>query len=278
MRGLYQERYRRSAQALREGNITLDINGTDLTALIDTLSQINQLEQLHNQTRHELNQLLGLAPGIVIEMAPLPVATSLSADTVNSRLARLPGLRPDLLALKAGYASQEARVRAAILAQFPSLGIAINGARDTGDITTIGPSITLTLPLFSGNRGNIAIERATREQLREEFRARLAQAQIDVDQLLTLQTLLREQQDNLRTYLPRLRTLVERSRRAYGRGDIEALTFLNMESTWVSKRLEQISLTQTEWQNRIALEALLALPDYPSEPLPLPPGNAGTTP
>jgi len=278
MRTLYLERYRRSAQALQDGDITLDINGTDLTALVDTLSQINQLEQTHNQTRHDFNLLLGLDPRVLIKIAPLPVAAPLSSDTVNARLARLPELRPDLLALKAGYESQESQVRAAILAQFPSLGIGINRARDTGNVHTTGLSISLTLPLFSGNRGNIAIERATRELLHEEYRARLAQTRVDVDRLLSLQSILREQQDNLHTYLPHLKTLVKRARRAYNRGDIGALTFLNMESTWVNKRLEQISLAQAAWETRIALEALLALPGYPDEPLPMTPENPGTTP
>lgn len=267
MRRLYQERYQRSARALKEGDTTLDVNGTDLTALLDTLSQINQLEQTHNQTRHEFNLLLGLDPEVRLAISPLSQPAALDAETVRARLAELPRLRPDLLALKAGYESQEARVRAAVLAQFPTLGIGINRARDTSDVRTIGLSVSLDLPLFSGNRGTIAIERATREQLREEYRARLAQASVDVDRLLNLQAIVQQQQDNLQTYLPRLKILVDRASHAYSRGDIEALTFLNMESTWVNKRLEQISLDQTGWENRIALEALLALPGYPETPL-----------
>ncbi len=39
-----------------------------------------------------------------------------------------------------------------------------------------------------------------------------------------------------------------------------------MEFTWVNKRLERLKLTQAEWENRIALEALLALPDFPATP------------
>ena len=278
MHALYLERYRRSAQALQDGDITLDVNGTDLTALVDTLSQINQLEQTHNQTRHDFNLLLGLYPQASVTLAPLSQPELLDRGSAAPRLARLPGLRPDLLALKAGYESQEARVRAAILAQFPSLGLGVNRARDTGNIKTLGLSISLNLPLFSGNRGNIAIERATREQLHEEYRARLAQTRVDIDRLLVLQKILHEQQDKLHTYLPRLKTLVDRARRAYDRGDIGALTFLNMESTWVNKRLEQISLSQSAWENRIALEALLALPVYPDKPLPIAPANPDTTP
>jgi len=278
MLSLYQDRYQRSAQALQDGDITLDINGTDLTALVDTLSQINQLEQTHNQSRHDFNLLLGLDPQVSVKLAPLSQAVALDPDAVKVRLTRLPEMRPDLLALKAGYASQEARVRAAVLAQFPSLGIGVTRARDTGNVHTLGLSVNLGLPLFSGNRGNIAIERATREQLQAEFRARLAQTSVDVDRLLELQTILQQQQDELDIYLPRLKQLVDRARSAYDQGDIQALTFLNMESTWVNKRLEQISLVQASWENRIALEALLALPGYPEGPAPIPADNRGTPP
>lgn len=269
MRALYDDRYRRSSRALQEGDITLDVNGTDLTALLDTLSQISQLEQAHNQTRHDLNLLLGLAPDVPLKLSPLPPPTDLDRGEAQRQLARLPELRPDLLALKAGYQSQEAAVRAAVLAQFPSLGIGLNRASDTSDVHTTGISVTLTLPLLSGNRGNIATERATRAQLRAQYQARLAQAQTDVDSLLGMQGILRGQLQNLHTYLPSLKTLVDRGRTAYERRDIDALTFLNMESTWVNKRLEEISLTQSIWETRIALGATLALPEFPA-PLPAP--------
>ena len=266
MLSLYKDRYERSAQGLADGNVTLNVNGTDLTAVLDTFSQINQLEQTRNETRHSLNLLLGLEPQAELTLSPLPREPALAAAAVNARMNELPHVRPDLLALQAGYASQEAQVRAAILAQFPSLGISVNRARDTSDVDTVGLSINLSLPLFSGNRGAIATERASREQLREEYRARLAQTTVDVDKLLAQQEIIRRQLGNLHAYLPHLQTLVDRARRAARQGDIDALTFLNMESTWVNKRLEQIDLTQSAWENTIALQALLALPDYPEHP------------
>lgn len=262
MRDLYQDRYQHSAKGLNEGNVTLDINGTDLTALVDSFSQISQLQQVHNETRHSLNLLLGLQADVNISLTALPdKITFAERTTMQSRLEKLPEIRPDLLALKAGYASQEARVRAAILAQFPSFSIGISRARDTGSLYTSGFNIGLNLPLFSGNRGAIAIERATREQLALEYQARLAQTASDVNRLRDLQAIIEKQRNDLQTYLPRLQSLVERARQAYRQGDIDALTFLNMESTWVNKRLEQLSLQQTQWQNRIALQTLLALPE-----------------
>jgi outer membrane protein TolC len=268
MLNLYRERYDHSAIALAQNDTTLDVNGTDLTALVDTSSQINQLEQTHNQTHHDFNLLLGLQPGVDVEIAPLPAYVPLPADKLGAQLASLAQRRPDLLALQSGYASQEAQVRAAILAQFPSLSISVNRARDTSDVKTAGLGVTLSLPLLSGNRGNIAIERATREQLREEYRTRLAQTATDIDRLHELQDIIQRQQGRLDTYLPHLEILVERARKAYAQGDIDALTFLNMESTWVNKRLEQLSLIQAGWENRIALQALLALPGYPAPSIP----------
>ncbi len=261
MKDLYQARYQHSKKGMMQGNITLDVNGTDLTALIDTFSQITQIEQQHNETSHSLNKLLGLQSDDAITLAKLPDESPLDQVSVQDQLNRLSEIRPDLLALKAGYQAQEENVRAAILAQFPSFSIGISRARDTGGVYTTGFTIGLTLPLFSGNRGGIAIERATRKQLSQEYAARLLQAQSDVSRLLELHNIVEQQQIDLRTYLPRLKGLVERARKAYGRGDIDALTFLNMESTWVSKRLEQISLQQTQWENRIALQTLLALPE-----------------
>lgn len=268
MLALYRERYEHSAAALARGDVTLDVNGTDLTAFLDTLSHINQLEQTHNQTRHDFNLLLGLQPDVPVGIAPLPTLTPLAPELLEAKLADLAQRRPDLLALQAGYASQEARVRSAILAQVPSLGIDIHRARDTSSVKTTGLGVTLTLPLLSGNRGNIAIERATREQLREEYQARLAKTAVDVDRLRELQDIIRHQQSALESYLPRLDTLVERARQAYAHGDIDALTFINMETTWVNKRLEQLRLAQAAWKNRIALDALLALPEFPGAALP----------
>jgi outer membrane protein, heavy metal efflux system len=260
MQVLYHQRYQHSSRAVARGDLTLDVAGTDLTALLDTLSQINQTEQTLNDTRHALNLLMGLAADAPLEVRLPPPPGTIDARFVHQSLETLAQRRPDLLALRAGYQSQEAKVRAAILSQFPSFSIGITRARDTGSIYTTGFNIGLNLPLFSGNRGAIAIERATRAQLRQEYQARIDEAAANVDNFIRLQGIVAAQQEQLTKYLPTLEKLVERGRSAYRKGDIDALTFLNMESTWIGKRLEQISLDQTQRNNRIALQTLLAWP------------------
>jgi outer membrane protein TolC len=260
MKSLYQLRYQHSREAVTRGDLTLAVAGTDLTALLDTLSQINQLEQSSNTTRHELNLLMGLASDAPLEIRLPPHTVLPETQTLRQDLQTLPQRRPDLLALQAGYASQEAKVRAAVLSQFPSFSIGITRARDTSSVYTTGFNIGLDLPLFSGSRGAIAIEQATREKLRQEYQARLDQTAVDVDRLVSLQAIVAAQQKQLDAYLPTLEALVDRGREAYRNGDIDALTFLNMENTWINKRLEQINLDQTQRSNLIALQTLLALP------------------
>ena len=117
----------------------------------------------------------------------------------------------------------------------------------------------INLPILNRNRGEIAIQRATREQLKQEFNARMAQAHTDVNRLLSLQKILVKQQNNLHVYLPQLTSIVKKARIAYIRGDIESLNFLNLESTLTNKQLEQLSIKQSIWINTIALQGLLGL-------------------
>jgi outer membrane protein, heavy metal efflux system len=267
MRELYEQRYHRSSEAMKQGDLTLGVTGTDLTALLDSLSQINQVEQTHNNTGHALHLLLGLSPEVPLPIRMPSPAPLMSASVLKVRLSEVSRRRPDLLALRAGYQSQEAKVRAAILSQFPSVSIGISRARDTSSVDTAGFTIGLTLPLFSGSRGAIAVQRATREQLRTEYQARLDQTAVDIDKLYRLQGIVADQQARLDEYLPDLGRYVEEARGAYQRNDIDALTFLNMEMTWINKRLERIRLDQTQWETAVALQTLLAIPSGSGEQL-----------
>jgi outer membrane protein TolC len=258
---LYTARYAHSAKALQEGNVTLDTTGTDLTALLDIDTRVFQLNRKIAKSRSALNALLGLAPATRLKFAPLPPLRFPSAGAM-ARAERTVALRrPDLLALKAGYESQEARVRAAILAQFPAVSIGFTRARDTSDVHTTGLGVTLNLPFLNGNRGQIAVQRATRTQLRRRYHARLDQSRSDLALLGTRQALVEAHQNELAVRLPALRHMVADARRAYRAGNIPALTYLNMETTLLNKQIELYDLKETLWSIRIADDTLLAWPD-----------------
>lgn len=252
---LYARRYARSSRAFKSGNLTLDVAGTDLTALLDANTRLNQAQRQQNQTLHDLDTLLGLTPDARLNLVPPGQAGKLEADP--ALLKTLPRRRPDLLALRAGYRSQEARVRRAVLAQFPSLSIGFTRARDTSDVNTVGLGITLNLPLLNGNRGAIAIQRATREQLRQEYQARLDQTHGQIDMLEQQNELIEEQIRRIDANLPELKGMVNKAERAYDAGNIDALTYLNMQNTLINKQLERVDLEESLWDTHIAWDTLL---------------------
>uniref|UniRef100_A0A7C4AT95 TolC family protein n=1 Tax=Desulfomonile tiedjei TaxID=2358 RepID=A0A7C4AT95_9BACT len=256
---LYANRYARSSKALREGNLTLDVTGTDLTAKIDSDTQVNDMEQVLNKTRHELNALVGISPDAKIRLVhPAAAPCILDERELKQAVRDMVERRPDLLALRAGYESQEAKVHKAVLNQFPALNVGIKMSSDTSDVHTTGHETVLTLPFFNRNRGKIAVEKATRQQLRQEYQARIAQAYGQADLIWTRQRLLIKQLHQLQRYLPTLEKMVEKARRAYADQNIAPITYINMENTLANKRLKAIHLMQGLWETAIALDALLA--------------------
>jgi outer membrane protein TolC len=258
IRGLYDKRYSRSSRALQEGNLTLDVTGTDLTAKIDADTQVRDAELLVNKTHHELNALLGIWPEAQLKLVPSPLPSGLDRQGLDQSLAGLPNRRPDLMALKAGYDSQEAKVYEAVLGQFPSLDVGIVKARDDTNGHTVGHDTTISVPIFNGHRGKIAVEKATREQLLQEYQARIDQTHQQVDLLWTNQIMLRRQLNELQEHLPTLARMVEEARRAYAAQNMSSLTYINMENTLANKRLKVIDLIQALWESEITLDTLLA--------------------
>ena len=129
------------------------------------------LELEFDRQRLELKKAIGVLPDtkLLIEQGValpshllLPSEGELVADLENRRL--------DLVGLHQGYQSQEQTVRAAVLAQFPKIALGFNPhSSDTTNVHTTGFGITIDLPIFDRNQGNIAIETATRQKLFDEY-------------------------------------------------------------------------------------------------------------
>jgi outer membrane protein TolC len=259
-RALMSARWDRAAEAMRQGNLTLDVAANDLAALLDSDAQIRDLDRQIIQTRSDLNALLGLTAEAEFNLAGGAAIGAPGEDDVESALRVLPERRPDLLALRAGYESQNQRLRQAILNQFPSINVGVSGGRDTGDVYSAGVNLTLNLPLFDRNRGKVAIAEATRERLWHEYQARLDQAHSDVHRLWREMDLQQRQLSEVQSRLPELEEMTDRARQAFDAGNLDALTYLNLETNLLSRHAEQIRLEGSLMETRIALETLLGQP------------------
>jgi outer membrane protein TolC len=255
-RALFADRYRRTETALDRGLLTLDAVTPHLTALQDVSRQVNDLERLVSQNRHDLNALLGLAPEVAVPLVGPAELPELDEAGIEKLLPDLPRRRPDLIALQRGYAAEEMRYRAAVLAQFPSLGIGFTRARDTSDVHTTGLGITLSLPIFSGNRGPIAVERATRQQLHAEYQQRLNAADSGIHRILAEQRINRRQLLDVDQGLADLSRAAAKTDAAFKAHDIDALAFASLQAALLAKKIERINLEQAILEQRVALQTL----------------------
>lgn len=243
--------------ALQAGNLTYDSARAGLDAGADVRKRLADNAQALHQAESDLRDLLGLAPTAPLDLVGADWQEVPASSQVQQALRDLPRRRPDLLALRAGYDSQQEKLRAAIRAQFPALSIGFNAARDTSAVDTRGFSIGITLPLFDRNRGNIAIEQATRQQLRDDYAARVLATRNDVARLLAdLATL-----DRQRTALQAHARQLDQARAAAGQAWHQALldwpTYLAIRASALSADLDLIAARQQQSTQAIALQALL---------------------
>ena len=268
-RELARTRYARMAAARANGNLTDDTLAAALLAYSDARKQYTDAERAAAQTHHDLNALLGLAPDVQLQLqagsdndlVPLPDAT------LDAALAGLARRRPDLIALQAGYEAQEQKYRAAILSQFPTLSVGFVRARDTSNIYTSGFQINLSLPIFNRNQGNVAIEKATRQRLRDEYQTRLNEAYADVARLREDSAILARQLQQTEAALPEVERGAREAAAAYAEHNLVLGAYTDAQSAALAKRIEVATQREALDEQRVGLQALLgsAIPDaFPS--------------
>jgi outer membrane protein TolC len=252
-----QELLTRNRDALTRGDTTLTALVPDLSAQAAVRKQQEDLERQQATRRRDLNVLLGLSPLAALTLSESIGVPAVDATAIEQALPSLANRRPDLIALQLGYQSQEDKVRGAILAQFPMLSLGVSGGHDTTDVRTLGPQITLDLPLFNRNQGNIAVERATRQRLHDEFTARLATAKAEVQSLLADMALLQTQLAVKQPQLAELQQVAARAGSAYRNGDLDERTYVDVLSARNAKQQEILGIEQILLEQQIAVATLV---------------------
>jgi outer membrane protein TolC len=235
------------------GNLTLDQASAAEAALASLDATRNTLAQQTQADHAALAALLGLTPGATIPLARPVIPTISPTDLLGSLAER----RPDLIALRYGYRAADADLRAAILAQFPLLSLSVNGGSDTSRVATVGPSVSLNLPIFNGNRGNVAVARATRRQLAAAFTAALAAAQGGAVAAQRALALLDTERRTAAARALQADRAASAARPAYNAGLIDARTETDLIDQQALRRTELIALDQKIAAGRIALATLL---------------------
>jgi outer membrane protein TolC len=262
--------------ALTKKAVALGLKTTaDLTTAAEVWSQAQNarfdLERQLTSERATLNLGLGMAAP---DKVPLKYAAPDSfwaegpAPTADDLLQGLEERRLDLIALRCGYESAEASLRAAVIAQFPKIGLSVNKANDTTPVYTRGIGVTVDLPILDRNQGQIAIGQATRLQLFDEYVARVAEARSQVVQVLANLGIARAQLATAEASLPELAGLVSSYKTALASHNADELAYRDARAALATRQMEQCLLLQQVIELRVALEIATGRPSIERNPSP----------
>jgi len=255
--GFYTRRDAVSEAAVIQGNATLLSIAPDRGAMQQAMVQSRDLDQLLLQRHHALAALMGLVPDAAFSFSSLDGLPQIDTQAVEAMLPDLSVRRPDLVALQLGYRAENARLRGAILAQFPAMVFGATGGSDNSNVRNGGPQLTLDLPIFDRNQGNIAIARATRQQLHDEYAARLAAASGQLQAMLSEQTLQRRQVAALHQELHRATDDADAAGAALAAGNVDERSAIDLIATRLNKSLELVSIEQSVLEQQVAIVALI---------------------
>ncbi len=255
--GVLEARLAGEQQALAQGNATLTDVVPALTAVADLKKQLDDLDRQQETRRRDLDMLLGLAPEVPLPLDGQPNLPPIDPAAVTAILPTLGDRRPDLIALQLGYRSEEEKLRAAILAQFPALVFGGAGGRDTTDVLSAGPQITMDLPIFDRNQGNIAIETATRQKLHDEFTARLATGKGEVKSMLADAALIAQQIETVQKQISELQKAATQAESAYRAGNLDARSYVDMIVGALAKDQELVTLELLRLEQQVAIATLV---------------------
>ena len=241
-------------KAVEQGDKTsLDLASAQSTSQDAALTAL-ALEQELARQRLALNQAMGLPASAKVKVQASILPSQVRPPSLTDLQSGLENRRLDLLGLKEGYSSQDSTLQAAILAQFPKISLGFNRATDTSNVQTAGFGLTVDIPIFDRNQGNIATERATRQKLFDEYSARVFQARSDIATALSDIELLNRQIALGEKAIPTLRHLVDTARLALDHGDSDVISYYQTRYNLILRQVEVLKFKQQLIEARIALE------------------------
>jgi outer membrane protein TolC len=221
----------------------------------DAHATVLEVEQDLDKQWLELKRAMGLEPDVPLKLREgILLPSRLAVPDVTALSANVETRRIDLIGLQHGYLSQDETVRAAVLAAFPKITAGFARNTDTTDVHTQGFVIQVDLPLFDRNQGNVATERATRQQLKDEYAQRVFEARNDIASAVADIRSLNAQIAAAEEAVPALEKLTSVAQTAAASGNADVLGYYDARSNLVQKRLQLIKLEEALMETKTALE------------------------
>ena len=249
-------------RALAAGDATYATMAPDLAALADTQVRVHDALRRQLQQRHALAALLGLRPDANLELVDQINLPPLNPPAIRNELTTLPRRRPDLAALRWGYQVSDEQLRGALLSQYPNISFGPSGGSDNTNVRGLGPQLSFELPVFDRGQGRVASARASRQQLHDEYAARLAGVDGEVRARLDEIAQLSTQLAAARAQLPPVLAAARAADATDTAGLIDPQARLDLQVARYAREAELVVLQQSLLEQQVAIETLdgLGLP------------------
>jgi len=254
---LLTQRESRITKAIDAGNVDRVTVASDLSAAADARTAFHDLQRRQLDQQQQLAALLGLKPDVAVPLAASLAPADIDAAAIRQQADSISRRRPDLVALQLGYRAQEATLRAAVLAQFPPLSIGYDASQDNSRVRNGGPAVSFALPIFDRNQGNVAIAKATREQLHQEYTVRMATSRDEVDALLDQYAQLHQQRQALVPAKDDALRASGQARRAWQDGLVDMRTYVDLEVAALNRQAALVATEQAMLEQQAAAELLV---------------------
>jgi outer membrane protein TolC len=248
----------------RHDKTVLDLAAAEAASL-DARTAVLSAQHDERTAELALNRAIGLPPETAVVICPgvdLPGEVHLNPQP--RLLKDIENRRLDLVALRRGYESQEQTLWAAVLDQFPKVNLGFNRARDNTNVESFGFGVTVDLPIFDRNQGTIAAEKATRQQLYDEYVQRIFEAHADVASACNDIEQIQQRIAANQAAIPALQKLADMSKASLAGGNIDVISYNTAVSNLASKRMDLAKLRQQLSDSRIALELATGIYDVSS--------------
>ena len=114
--------------------------------------------------------------------------------------------------------------------------------------------LTFDIPIINRNRGEIAIAKATREQLYQEYVARLNQTRSDIATLIADLEIVHREEEIIRKQLPEMEKAERLMREGLNKGNITLITYESVLTSLLTNQLRLLTLQQTITEQMIGLQ------------------------
>ena len=251
----------RTETAVLRGDLPRSAIQLPLLVNTDARSQSRNTESLLLVATQELHRLMGLPPSVGLTLAsPTPTTEQLELPVTDALFKLATIHRADLAGMRMERKSAAENTNTARMKQYPLPVIALNAARDTGNLKTLGPSVSITLPLWNRGRGDLAIAQATEEQADAAYSARLLNIYADLDAAYSALLLVNKQARDATEIALQMDALVSGTLAAVARGDYAASLSNELRIASINKHIQAIELAMKQAELLIALELNLGVP------------------